>query len=199
MIYRIFVLVSICLCFSLSLIAQTGFHLLGNKKKAHIRFDLVNNLPIIKVEINGTPLSFILDTGVNSSILFSLEAADSVRFLDTSPVKLNGLGAGGSIKALKSQGNTIEVGEAVDKNHSIYIIFDSSLNFSPRMGIPIHGILGNDFFQDFVVEINYSKEKITFYDQVFHYLRPHFSCSTKLRNFFKKVIFRSHFIGRFGK
>ena len=83
------------ICFSTSLVAQTGFFLYGNKKKDRIPFRLVNNLPIIEVEINGTPLSFILDTGVKSTILFSLEEADSVQLRNTSPIMLQGLGAGG--------------------------------------------------------------------------------------------------------
>ena len=45
----------------------------------------------------------------------------------------------------------------------VYIIFDQSLNFSQRMGIPVHGILGNGFFKNFIVKINYITEKITIY------------------------------------
>src|SRR5690606_32447701 len=135
--------------FSASMVGQSGFYLQNNKKKCRIPFQLVNNLPIIQVEINGTLLSFILDTGVKSTILFSLEEADSLQLRNTSPVKLQGLGSGGSIEALKSMNNRVKIGNIIDKNHSLYIIFDSALNFSPRMGIPIHGILGNEFFQNF--------------------------------------------------
>ncbi len=149
---------------SATILAQSGFVIKGNKKKERIPFQLVNNLPIIDVEINGTPLSFILDTGVKSTILFSLEAADSVQLRNTSPVQLQGLGPGGAVEALKSLNNEVKIGGAVDWSHSLYIIFDSSLNFSPRMGIPIHGILGNEFFQNFIVKINYSSQVITIYD-----------------------------------
>src|SRR5690606_3975878 len=136
--------------------AQSGFSLLHNKKKDKISFRLVNNLPIVDVQINGTMLSFILDTGVKSTILFSLEAADSLQLRNTSPVQLQGLGPGGTVDALKSLNNTVKVGNAQDRDHALYIIFDSALNFSPRMGIPIHGILGNEFFQNFIVKSNYS-------------------------------------------
>lgn len=152
------------MCVSASLAAQSGFFLQNDRKRDRIPFQLVNNLPIVAVEINGTPLSFILDTGVKSTILFSLEEADSVQVRNTSPVLLQGLGPGGTVKALKSLNNTVKVGDAIDRNHALYIIFDSSLNFSPRMGIPIHGILGNDFFQNFIVRISYSTQVITVYD-----------------------------------
>ncbi|MGB3343326.1 MAG: aspartyl protease family protein [Aequorivita sp.] len=144
--------------------AQAGFFLQNNKKKAKIPLRLVNNLPIVPVEINGTKLSFILDTGVNSTILFSLEEADSIQLFQTSHVQLQGLGPGGSVAAIKSVGNTVKVGNVLDNDHGLFIIFESVLNFSPRMGIPIHGILGNEFFRNFIVKINYSTQKITVYD-----------------------------------
>ncbi len=152
------------LWFSFSLTAQSGFNLKSNKRKDRIKFELVNNLPVVDVKINGTELSFILDTGVSSTILFSLETTDSLQLRNTTPVRLQGLGPGGSVEALRSVGNIMEVGNTVDTNHSLYVVFDSSLNFSPRMGIPIHGIMGNDFFENFIVKINYSSERITVYN-----------------------------------
>ncbi len=171
------------LCFSASLIAQSGFLLQNNKKKHRIPFRLVNNLPIVEVEVNGTILSFILDTGVKSTILFSLEKADSLQLRNTSPVQLQGLGSGGSVEALRSLNNKISVGKAVDWNHELFIIFDSTLNFSPRMGIPIHGILGNEFFQNFIVKINYSAQMITIYDPVKYPLKKCKKCEDLQLNF----------------
>lgn len=149
---------------STTLSAQTGFSLQNNKRKSKIPFHLVNNLPVVPVEINGTKLSFILDTGVKSTILFSLEEADSLQLFQTSKVELQGLGPGGSVAAIKSTGNTVKVGNVLDNNHGLFIIFESTLNFSPRMGIPIHGILGNEFFKNFIVKIDYASQKITVYD-----------------------------------
>ncbi|HET8803586.1 MAG TPA: aspartyl protease family protein [Aequorivita sp.] len=137
----------------------------------------------MEVEVNGTTLSFILDTGVKSTILFSLEKADSLQLRNTSPVQLQGLGSGGSVEALRSLNNKISVGKAVDWNHELFIIFDSTLNFSPRMGIPIHGILGNEFFQNFIVKINYSAEMITIYDPLKYSLKKCEKCEDLPLNF----------------
>ncbi|MBK5212910.1 MAG: aspartyl protease family protein [Flavobacteriaceae bacterium] len=169
--------------FSATLVAQSGFFLQHNKKRDRIPFRLINNLPIIEVEINGTRLSFILDTGVKSTILFSLEEADSVQLRNTSPVLLQGLGPGGTVNALKSLNNKMKVGDAMDVNHSLYIIFDSSLNFSPRMGIPIHGILGTEFFRNFIVKINYDAEVITIYDPKKYTLKACKKCEDLPLNF----------------
>ncbi len=150
--------------FTISLVAQEGFHLEGNKTRNRIPFELVNNLPVIKVNINGVDFSFILDTGVKSTILFSTEGVGDFKIGNPVPIRMNGLGTEGSLPAFKSENNIIKVGKAVDLNHELYLIFDSALNFSPRMGIPINGILGNEFFQNFIVQINYSSQAITIYD-----------------------------------
>jgi hypothetical protein len=41
---------------------------------------------------------------------------------------------------------------------------DAGINFSPSLGIPVHGIIGYDLFRDFVVEVNYSKKNIKLFD-----------------------------------
>jgi len=50
-----------------------GHFVIQNKKQTDkIRFKLINNLIILPVEINGVALSFLLDTGVNKSIIFKI-------------------------------------------------------------------------------------------------------------------------------
>ncbi|PQB05912.1 hypothetical protein BST85_01760 [Aureitalea marina] len=175
--------------------SQDGFFLPANVASEKIPFQLVNNLVVIPVEINGTPLSFILDTGVRTSILFGIEQNDSIQMRNVSPIKIKGLGEGDAVDALKSEGNTFRVGEAVDFSHTLYIVFDASLNFSPRMGIPIHGILGYEFYRQFVVETNYSSKRLSFYrpkdynykkckncasfDLVFYNDKPHIDVEAK--------------------
>ena len=52
--------------------AQNSFELI-NTKKAVIPFQLINNLIFIPINVNGAELTFLLDTGVSETILFSLE------------------------------------------------------------------------------------------------------------------------------
>ncbi|WP_170152893.1 aspartyl protease family protein [Ulvibacter antarcticus] len=158
------VFVGLCLCCNALIFAQSGFNFEKGVKKDKIVFELINNLVIVPVELNGEKLSFLLDTGVNATILFGVTQADSIRVNDIKPVKLRGLGGGEGVEAYVSRNNIITLGQATDRSHSIYIIFDKTLNFSPRMGVPIHGILGYDFFKKFIVKVDYIGKKITFYD-----------------------------------
>ena len=141
--------------------AQNNFKFPDNLKRSKINFKLVNNLIVVPVNINGVELSFILDTGVGSTILFSLENRDTLELKNASKILLKGFGNDEPIEAVKSVSNQVKMGDAISDNHTIYLVYDQSINFSPRMGFPIHGIIGYDFFKDFVVEINYSNKKIT--------------------------------------
>ncbi len=48
---------------------QDGFKIKGGKTTDKIQFEFINNLVIIPVILNGTELSFLLDTGVRNTIL----------------------------------------------------------------------------------------------------------------------------------
>ena len=142
--------------------SQGKFSLQTNSGKDKIRFQLINNLIVIPVEVNGVELSFILDTGVSKPLIFNyLNITDSLKIRDTEKILLMGLGDGEPVEALKSRNNVMKIGEAIKINQELFAIFDPSLNFAPRLGVPIHGIIGYDLFKDFVVEINYISKYIT--------------------------------------
>ncbi|GAA0725430.1 hypothetical protein GCM10009430_31080 [Aquimarina litoralis] len=146
--------------------AQDGFRLPEGETSDKIKFELANNLIIIPVELNGVQLYFILDTGVGSTILFSIDKRESLELKNASKIYLRGLGNEAPAEAIKSTNNLLKIGNAYSDNHTIYMIFDESINFSPLMGFPVHGIIGYDFFKRFILNISYSKEIIKVYDPV---------------------------------
>lgn len=144
--------------------AQNGFRINNEKGKFILPFDLVNNLVIVPLEINGLELSFLVDTGVDATILFSLGNQDILDLKNTESILLKGLGEGEPIRAMKSSGNEVIIGEAINKNLNLYLVFDHPLDLSNRMGIPVHGIIGNDLFRDFVIEIDYIRKRLIVYE-----------------------------------
>lgn len=146
-----------------TLFGQSHFQLPSDQKRDRIDFQLLNNLVVIPVKVNNKELNFILDTGAKETLLFSLSDVDSLEIKNVTPIKIRGLGTGGTLDALKSTANKVEVGEAIDRNHTLYVIFDERINFSPRMGVPIHGVIGYEFYKDFVVKADYARESLTMY------------------------------------
>ena len=159
---KIYLLIIFCYPFMISF-SQEGFQFMTNKKKIVIPFQLCNNLIVIPIELNGVELNFLLDTGVEKTVLFTLEGRDSLKFNNVEKIKIKGLGNGNSIDGLLSKENKLKVKNLVDDNHEVYIILDQDINFSSQLGIPIHGIIGYYFMKDYFIEIDYKSKKLNIY------------------------------------
>lgn len=145
--------------------AQNSFRLI-NTPKAVIPFQLINNLIFIPININGANLTFLVDTGVAETILFSLENKD-VKFSNVEKVKFSGLGGSLSIDGLKSDRNIGRIGnEIINTSMSLYVIIDEDFNISPHIGIPVNGVIGYHFFKDHPIAIDYVSKKITIYENI---------------------------------
>lgn len=141
--------------------SQEKFIVQNKKHSDKVKFKLINNLIILPIEINGVTLSFLLDTGVSKPIIFSfLNVSDTLKIKNTNKIFLRGLGEGNSVEALRSKNNVLKIGDAIKLNQDLYAIYDANLDFGPRLGIPVHGIIGYDIFKDLIVEINYSNAYI---------------------------------------
>ncbi|XRE41957.1 hypothetical protein ACIVBQ_000161 [Tenacibaculum discolor] len=153
------------LFFSVSAFTQQNFQFLGKETdKQSLRFQLINNLVVIPLEINGHQLSFILDTGVNKTILFNLTSKDSVGLNNVKKVFIRGLGSGEPVEALFSRGNNFRIKNIVSSNQGLYVILKDAFDISAKMGTTIHGIIGYDLLKDVIVKINYVNKRIDFYN-----------------------------------
>lgn len=162
---RIFKLLLLFTCVFIN--AQSGFEVLNNKKKINIPFRQINNLIFLDLKVNDVNLTFLLDTGVAETLLFSLENKD-ITFENVEKVRFTGLGGSNYIEGLKSTKNKVVVAKnLIDFNHDIYIILDENFNFSSHVGIPVNGIIGYHFFKNHLIKIDYNKHIITVYNDKF--------------------------------
>ena len=152
------------LFFSVSGFSQSEFQINNIKNKVVIPFKLINNLIFIPVTINGEELTFLVDTGVEQTILFSLDDKEEVKLFEVEKLKLRGLGSKDAIDSYKSSRNKVEIKDFVDNNHEIYVVLDQEFNFSSHVGIPVNGIIGSNFFKKHIVEIDYDRKKIIVYN-----------------------------------
>ncbi|TRX16567.1 PDZ domain-containing protein [Flavobacterium franklandianum] len=155
----------IILCFfiiySLSVFGQDEFQFEKGTDKVIIPFKIINNLIFIPIKVNNVELYFLLDSGVEETILFSMEEKKDVSFFNVEKIALRGLGGENSIEGLKSANNTLEVDGLKSNNHLLYIVLDQSFNLSSHIGIPVNGIIGYHFLKSNLVEINYQRKQIT--------------------------------------
>ncbi|MGO4820904.1 MULTISPECIES: aspartyl protease family protein [unclassified Flavobacterium] len=151
--------------YGLPILAQPGFLFKKDVNRVSIPFQLINNLVFIPLQVNGVELTFLLDSGVEETVLFSLEDKQEVDLKNTETISLRGLGSADAIEGLKSTGNILEIKEMQSRNHLLYIILDQEFNLSSHIGIPVNGIIGYSFFKNHLLEINYQKKRIYFHKE----------------------------------
>ncbi|WP_442267776.1 aspartyl protease family protein [Tenacibaculum sp. ZS6-P6] len=148
-----------------TIFSQGKFQFFGKDDvKQKVKFKNINNLIVMPLEINGKELSFILDTGVNKTILFNLNQNDSLGLNNIEKIKLRGLGKQEAVQALLSKSNHFRINNIVSSSQDLYVILRDSFNMSSKMGVTIHGIIGFDLLKDVILKIDYSNETLTFYN-----------------------------------
>lgn len=138
-----------------------GFQLSNKRKVSKIPFELQANLIIIPLKINNSDtLHFILDTGVSSIIVTDPACLQKQQLKGVRKVKLAGAGIGGDLEASIILNNTILLGEVTGYRQNIVTLSSDMLKLSEFVGRPIHGIIGYDLFNRFVVTIDFAAHQI---------------------------------------
>ncbi|SMC74628.1 aspartyl protease family protein [Pedobacter nyackensis] len=151
-------------CATLSAQAQ-HFYFTGNKSKDAIGFDLVKNLIIVPLYLNGKgPFNFILDTGVGPLIITDAALIDSVGINIARSIKISGLGKGDEIDAFLSNDLSAKIGDAHIDHIPTAILKNDIFGLSNYLGTRIYGLLGYYFFNSFIVEVKYSTKRLLFSD-----------------------------------
>jgi len=141
-----------------------GFEFNTNRRSIRIPARISNNLVVIPIRINDSPpLNFILDTGVNTTILIEPIIARVFDLPIDEVVYVLGLGNEGVVEAGMSKGLTFTMRGITGKNMNLIIIPDGILSFSEYFGFPVHGIIGNDLFKEFPVRVNYRTNTVRIY------------------------------------
>ncbi len=147
-----------------------------NKALAVIPFEMVGNYVVVKVRINdSSPLRFILDSGVRNTIITELFPEDNLNLKYIDQKQLQGLGQGKTINTSVSKSNDIILTRAISlTDKTILLLQEDIFNLTSQTGTKINGLLGFDFFSDYITEIDYSKRKIKFYQRESFVAPPEF-------------------------
>lgn len=117
-------LLIIFLLFNFVLHSQNDFRLPFKQNSTKIKCQLINNLIAIPVVVNNTGLSFILDTGISSTIVFSIDDTIALQHKNISKIQLRGLENDEPVEAMRTVNNVAKIGDAISINHTIYKILD---------------------------------------------------------------------------
>lgn len=145
-------------------LAQLGFHLKPGQKRVQFPIDVINNLIIVPVVINGQlPLKFILDTGVRTTILTEKAFSDILNLRYSRHYQVAGPGGEKLVEAYITNDVTLDMPGIHGQGHAMLVLEKDYLELRNYLGTDVQGILGYEVFSRFVVEIDYEGRQLTIY------------------------------------
>lgn len=140
------------------------FDILKNRNSVRIPFKLVRNLVVIQLQINDKgPFNFILDTGVGLMIITEPKLVDSIGLENKRTIKMPGLGEGAAYEAYVTPPLRIDIPGLKSYDVSAAILKTDHFGLSSFVGVPIHGLLGYEFFNNLAVKLSFADSTITVY------------------------------------
>ena len=135
-------------------------------KKSRIPLQVQRNLLVVRAKLNGAgPYNFLLDTGVNTSIITSPHLADSLGMRHGQKYRV--VGAGGldtGLLAYQTDSVKVELDGIVAPHMTWLVLSEDVLNLSGYIGVPIHGIMGSELFRSFVVSLQLEQGQMVVFD-----------------------------------
>ncbi len=142
-----------------------GFDIIGGKNKISFPFESYNNLIVVPVILNHRmPLRFVLDTGVRTSILTDRTFSDILNISYARKIPLVGADGDREIVAYVANGISLKLPGVVGQGQALLVLEEDYLQLKNYLGTEVHGILGYELFNRFIVEIDYASSILTLHE-----------------------------------
>ena len=149
-------------CFAGPSEAQLGFNLKPGQKRVQFPIEIVNNLIIVPVVLNGQlPLKFILDTGVRTTILTEKAFSDILNLPYSRHFQVAGPGGEKIVDAYVTNNVTLDMPGIHGQGHAMLVLQEDYLELRNYLGADVQGILGYEVFSRFIVEVDYENRHLT--------------------------------------
>ena len=129
----------------------------AGKTVVEVPFEVESGLMVIPVSINGSrPFRYGFDTGASGAIHFDPAIVDSLNLKITGEIQVRGAGGGGAI-------SNARIAENVNFNIGGIELLNGHLALRGFRWWP-HGVIGLPIFGNLVVEVDWEKQVIRFYE-----------------------------------
>jgi hypothetical protein len=135
------------------------------ERKVRVPFEFQRNLVIVQAHLNGKgPFNFLLDSGVGISLITDPSLIELLGLRRGISYNVVGVGEEKPLEAFSSDSVRVQLHGVVAPALSFLVLSADVLNLSGYVGIPVHGILGYDVFNSFVVQIDPVAIQLSFHD-----------------------------------
>jgi len=138
-----------------------GFYFKSHRtNKINHKFKLYNNLIVLPIKVEGIAdtLNFILDTGVSNTLIVCPQTAALLQLPRHRKMQVFGADRTKPIPAYASTLPPISFKGIEARNLGAIVVEEEITHLSEYAGLKIHGLIGYDFFNSFVITIDYAKE-----------------------------------------
>lgn len=147
------------------------FELNGHRRHLTVPFRIIRNSVIIQVRLDDHgPYNFILDTGVGMMVITDPCIMDTLNLTRDHVLKLAGTGQGDDYDAYATRALKVGIPGLTSYGVGAAVFKEDHFGLSNYIGIPIHGLLGYDFFSRLIVKIDFT-DSLLFISRPGH-LRP---------------------------
>lgn len=141
------------------------FRFTEGQTRQKLPFELHRNLIIVTAQLNGKgPYNFLVDTGVSSSLITDAGLRDSIAFAKGPALEIAGVGSGSSLQAYFTSGLQMQLPGVVSQALTFAVLSEDVIGLGSYIGVPVTGILGYDFFNSFVVEVDFNRLQLTLHN-----------------------------------
>ncbi|MDP9046785.1 MAG: aspartyl protease family protein, partial [Bacteroidota bacterium] len=138
------------------------FDIQGSRKRVNIPFRMVRDMIVLKLNINNKgPFNFILDSGVGLMLITDPKLVDSINISNKRTIKISGLGEGEDYEAYVTSPLNVDIPGLTSYDVSAAILKKDHFGLSNYAGMPIHGLLGYEFFTNFAVKIDFADSTLS--------------------------------------
>lgn len=128
----------------------------------NIPFETYNDFIIVDLILaEKLPLKFIFDTGAESTIITKREIAEVLGLQYDKRFRILGADLTEIMYARRVKNVSILLDGMNTSRQNILVLEDDYFNFEEFLGLGIHGIMGMDMFENYVIEINYQRKFLT--------------------------------------
>lgn len=150
-------------CFSQKTDLNFGFQFVKPRTtQTNLHFKMHSNLVVISafLENDTDSLNFILDTGASQIYITDPKIAQKYNFNYSRTFQISGAGEKKAILAHLSIGHNLKFNNILGSNLNFVVLEEDILNLSDYLEMPIHGIIGYQFFNAFAIEFLWQSQEL---------------------------------------
>ncbi|SDD55195.1 retropepsin-like aspartic protease [Kordiimonas lacus] len=124
---------------------------------ARLPIDIINNRVHVTLDVNGTPVTMLLDTGASTSVLFKNPGLPESTLRAGKSIDINFPAFRTATTGYRLSSVEFTAGDFRFTSHNTLYI-DNRDEISSDLSFKIEGILGRDFFKAYIIEVIPSKQ-----------------------------------------